>query len=130
MSYGDSTGQYWQIRAIPPFADPSSSSQSEPLSYWLSCWYLGQFKRLEVADPSSILPYMAPADDAHPGQMWQFTQWEDGTWALSNGANGPGWNMTLYADTHDLYMRVDAEDSAQHWSVESIFEILDSAWET
>jgi len=34
-----------------------------PLSYWLSCWYLGQFKRLEVADPSSILPYMAPADD-------------------------------------------------------------------
>jgi hypothetical protein len=128
---GEHEGQYWQIRAIPSSTNSSSSSSgSASLSYWLACWFLGQQKRLEVADAASILPHMAPANDTSPGQMWQFTEWADGTWALSNGANGPGWNMSTYSDTHTLFMRHDAEDSGQHWSVASIQKIADSAWQT
>lgn len=77
--------------------------------------YLGQSIRLKVFSSNSILPKMANADNGHLGKRWWADQWDDdGAWPLSNEMNGRGWNMSKYADTNVLFMRIEKEGSGQH----------------
>lgn len=119
---GDHQGQFWQIRHI------NGSTDDAPV-YHLACMYLGQQKRLSVSNETSILPRMAAADDSAAGQKWTFTEWDDGTWAVGNLANGKGWNMSTYRDTHVLFMRSDGEDDGQHWSAAQMTKITLTGWE-
>ena len=135
---GDFQGQSWQLLRIPialqtkeSLSRRQSSSSSTPQpQYWISTFYLGQSIRLEVSSSDSILPKMANADNDHLGQRWWADQWEDdGAWALSNEMNGRGWNMSTYADTNELFMRIEKEDSGQHWNVAQGLKIVEKGWE-
>lgn len=73
-------------------------------------------------------PAMMMSDYEEVGQRWWITAWSDGTFALSNGANGMGFNLTSYSDSLEVALTEGEEDISAHWSFSRGGKITDVRW--
>lgn len=61
-----------------------------------------------------FLPEMGKKDDANEGQKWWISQWDDGSWKLSNALNGREFDLGGLGDALDVVL-IGKEDVGAHW---------------
>lgn len=83
-------------------------------------------------DPSNTQPCLEPSS-GDQSQLWNITQWGDGTFKFVNVGNGSNYNMDCHPG-NPMFMASEIaavpRQPAQHWEFSSLSQINDGAYST
>ena len=116
--------QYWQIFRYNTTLYVLRTMAASDLGY------LGvQFNKNEIT-PGKTIPVMRNVSVSDDSMFWKIGPWGDGTFWLSNGANGSEWRLAVKVPYPSLAMssNITAPQNGQRFSFEQLDTIDDVAW--
>ncbi len=121
----NANNQKWQIFQLNSTSWIMRSADGGPNAYQAS-----EFVAAETTQ-GQTRPCMARGDVAGAGAFWTFTLWGDGTYYLTNAANGTSYHLNR-KDTGTMAMspNITAPQDGQRWQWKTISAINDAKYST
>jgi len=123
-STNPATNQFWQFF-------PSNNGSYQMREMKTTQQLTACYSAVETAAGKTRPCMMPTTNDAT--QEWELAQWADGTYKITNVANGTGYNMDCHPG-NTLYMSPNVtevqNEPGQHWEIKSLGDINDGTFST